>query len=168
MKSIPDPNSFGEAMIYLSPHKLHSVSNRTRLEATSVPFVLGLSFLSYLGVFGIGFIHYYIYALLVSAVMRHNYNRSIKFIYQINLVNESEVRVLYTNGETRVVKIADIRSSELFDFTNVNLTYRKEIYLAIGKETAKLAFNVYNKICFVDVNLLLAIINKKVEKLTTE
>ena len=169
LKSIPDPNSFGEAMIYLSPHKLHSVANRTRLEATSLPFIYCLSVLSFLGAFGMGFIHYYTYALFLSAIMRYHYNRTIKFIYQINLINESEVKVIYTNGEIRVVKIKDIRVSELFDFSSVNLPYRKEIYLIIGgKETAKLAFNVYYKICFVDLNILLAIINKKVEQLTTE
>jgi hypothetical protein len=168
LKSIPDPNHFGEALIYLSPN-IHSLNNyNNKLEISTFPFLIGLSFINSLGVFGSGYLHYFIYGLLLNSLFRINYTKFMKTVYQINLINESTVRFVFLNGDSKVVKIKNVKIHDLNYVQNLEVQLKKDITLYVDGLTVLLSICTVNRFCLLDKELLFAIINKNVESLELE
>jgi hypothetical protein len=168
LKHILDPNHFGDALIYLSPciNNLHNWN--LKLEKTSIPFLMSLSFLSYLGIFGSGFFHYFIYCLLINAYIRRRFENKVLIVSQITLLNESEVKFVFLNGESKIVKIKDVKKNEIFPFENLNNPIKKDILLLV--EDLRVNLNIFsiNRYSLLEKEVLFAIINKNVESLTLE
>lgn len=171
VKSLPDPNFFGEALLYYSPPGLMS---RTALnyEYSGVSFMTLMTFLSFNKIL---FEHSYFFpyfAFLTSISYLRAYATiafGMPIVYQITLINEHQVRIVYLSGESEVVEIKNISLSRYppEDFRGTGLT----IQIKLGpKKTAIIVlknnfpFDKFN--AYAELELLLGILNKKTKKLS--
>jgi hypothetical protein len=174
---VPDPNSFGEAVIYYMPHTSLPIFLRGNHEYTSLPFLVFISFLSHAG---IGFnilagINIYWDWLIFLTMLRSLQPFTSMSLYQVNLLNEKQVKFIYINGKTEIVDIKDIELGEKnqlrFQNENPNAT-AFDIILNVKKDGKNkevyLRFKALNEICFADLDILIPIINKNINKLSTE
>lgn len=172
---VPDPNSFGEAVIYYMPHSSIPIFIRGNHEFTSLPFLILISFLSHLG---IGFnllkgIHIYWDWLIFITILRSLQPFTNMSLYQINLLNEKQVKFTYINGRSEIIDIKDIELSEKnylkFKYENPKAT-AFDIILNTKKDGKNkevyLRFKALNEVCFVDLDILVPIINKNIYELS--
>jgi hypothetical protein len=89
----------------------------------------------------------------------------------VNLINEKQIKLVYVNGTSEVVDIKDIGLSDknLHKFQSQSTL---DLILEVNKEEKKnevfLRIRAWNEVCFADLDILLAIINKNIKKLSTE
>lgn len=113
-KNLPDPNYFGDALIYMAPPTLLSDARRGNIEITGIITMTGITILNY---FGLLFPSNYLFPLfaLWSLVAYLKFYRSFFYphsiVYQIRLSNEHELKIVYTNGQEEKVDIKNINVS---------------------------------------------------------
>jgi len=186
IRSLPDPNKFGEALLYKSPISLLHKCSKISLEYSGFATISLVTILNYYGLlFPSAYLFPYLVLLSLTAAIKHLTQKNVeKYIYEITLLNEHQVKITYINGYSNIVDIKNIYLSQenvdvLLGSENLPKNYTPEqisktplaLSLRIGQEKAFLLLRQSSIIenshfrSFCEIKLLLGILDKEVKKL---
>lgn len=162
LDNVPDPNCFGESIVYLGPDQRY-VDNYVQ-DNWGIFYFFFVSNMIYMGLL----FNNYLVGLFVHMQIANSFYRKLRshfrnLVLQINLINENQVRVTYFNGKTEFVDIKDIQFDLEFSPVHLSLHFVK---IKIKYRYATLMLIDGSSVCFYDLNLFPAIINKNVHGFT--
>lgn len=187
IRSLPDPNKFGEALLFKSPLSLLHKYSKNSLEYSGYATISLVTVLNYFGlIFPSTYLFPYLALMSLTCLMK-NYakNNMGQYVYQITLLNEHQVRVTYVSGRSELVDIKNIYLSQdnvdvLLGSDNVPKNYTPEqiaktplvLSLRIGQNKTYMLIRQASLIdvnlqflSFFEAKLLLGILDKDVKKL---
>jgi hypothetical protein len=171
LSKVPDPNCFGDALVYLAPFSLMNSYTKFNYDKNSLPLLAGITFLSNIGIMlSSSFLTPYFNAVICLAFLKSINHVFYKLsIYQIKLINECEVKIIYISGETDKVHISDIKLISNLNNSDTN----KGIYdltLQVKNEIKPvfLRLRSLDAVCFAEIETLFSVISPKIHTLSSK
>jgi hypothetical protein len=170
IKNLPDPNFFNEALLYFCPYDL---LYRTGVynEYAGALFSTMLTYLSYHKIIlTSNYLFPYFSFITVAAYFRSylRFKSKNPIIYQITLINEHQIKIVFVGGRASIVEIKNI------GITRVHSSESKGVGITLNLKYNNFERGVlilknsypYDKVTsFADLNLLMGILNKKTKKI---